>query len=63
MQAFMLVNDGIQRFFFPSKLQSALGVAPDIGLFELGVYLLKTVTFDIEVKDTPLALARGEPGQ
>jgi hypothetical protein len=34
-------------------LLGALGVVPDVGIFELPPYFLQPLTLDVVVKDTP----------
>jgi hypothetical protein len=63
VQAFQFIDDRIERLFLLAQFERFLGVIPNLWMFEFGVYLFESITFDIEVKDTPLAHARGEPDQ
>ncbi|MBB5216959.1 hypothetical protein HNQ49_003663 [Parapusillimonas granuli] len=51
-------DDVFQVFLFAAQILGVLGVVPDIGVFELGVYDMQPFRFGIVVKDT----SEGQPG-
>ena len=46
------VDDIFQRFFLAAQILGMLGVVPDVGVLEFGVYDQQAFSFGLVVKDT-----------
>jgi hypothetical protein len=47
-----LLHDEIKRLLFPAELLGALGIVPDLGIFERPVDFFEAYFLYIDVKDT-----------
>jgi hypothetical protein len=57
------VDDLVELRAFLAELLGALGVIPDVGIFQLASYFFETFALGVVVKDTPVTTRRGWSGR